>query len=487
MSSLRKRQGESSKFNGQVKSSMISAVTVEQRWHWSGKANQGIWEIDYQQEQGKLLTAGDDGRAMIWEVVTSEEGKLDFEYSSCLAKATISNGCNTAKWSPTGSLIATGYDNGIVFIWRRTKHPTTLSHGDSSYNKEHWTTFKVLKLPVPSDVSVVQWSPDQQTIAAVTAGGPTLIWSIAEGTICKQVLQDHQYRACGLAIDPFSTHMCTAGDDQKICFYSRDNSQTSSPFKTLKVMGSDFAKGLVDQDKFRGLVRRPIWSPDGLFLLVPSAYQSVKKTLLEQTMQSSGRTTIKKKRKKSLIDLEDDNEDPQEDYAELHGCLVFLREKYDKASAFIPSPQGFTPICAGWGRNLYEPIKPCSSSSEIFGSSIYRMVYAIGARCRITKVNSVFIYDTAHINPLIVVNNVHQMPLTGLLFCRNDEAILTSSRDGYVSVLQLNSELLGSTINESKGNEVRSFNILNKPLMTTTHNKQFKHRKRKTCCRSWMK
>eukprot|EP01060_Flectonema_neradi_P031402 TRINITY_DN4750_c0_g1_i2.p1 TRINITY_DN4750_c0_g1~~TRINITY_DN4750_c0_g1_i2.p1 ORF type:complete len:484 (+),score=77.01 TRINITY_DN4750_c0_g1_i2:82-1452(+) len=450
MSNLRKRQGESSKFSGQVETAMVKAVTVEQRWHWSGTANQGIWEIDYHQGTGKMVTAGDDGRAMIWEVVP-QDGHIDFEYVSSLAKATIVNGCNTAKWSPTGSLIATGYDGGIVSIWRRTKHPTSTSHGDSRYNKEHWVNFKVLKLPIPSDVSVVEWSPDQRTLLAVTAGGPTLIWSITEGTVCKQALQDHQYRACGLAIDPFSTQLCTLGDDQRLCFYNRNNSQTTSQFVTLKVMTSDFAKGLVDQDKFRGLVRRPTWSPDGMFLLVPSAYQSVKKSILEQALK--GVATIKKKRKKCHIDLEDDD-DQQEEYTELHGCLVFLREKYDKASAFIPAPHGHTPICAAWGKKFYEYIKPCSATSEMFGALPYRMVYAIGSRCRATKVNSVFIYDTVHVNPLIVVNNVHQMPMTGLLFSNDDSTIISSSRDGYVSTIQLNSELLGQTIDAAEGHEV---------------------------------
>eukprot|EP00659_Diplonema_papillatum_P022936 gene22936-35155_t len=429
-----RRRFVTSKFASKASAPNASAATIEQRWHWKGTANQGIWDVDFHPLLPRLLTAGDDGRAMIWDITAptpAADGsmqELEVEYVSCLVTAAVQSGCNAAKWAPSGELIATGYDGGTVYLWRKTKNVSGGMHDDTDYNKEQWTLFRSLKQSRASDVSALCWAPTHEYLIAVTARGQTVVWDVRTGATLN-VFDDHQYRACGIALDPFGSELVTVGDDQKVCFYRFAN--TTDGFQTQRVLSTDVAKGLVDQDKFRSILRRADWSPDGMWLLVPTGFQKVQRP----------KDNLKRK-----LDEGVEAKDPLSQFTEVHGSHVYLRGKYDKPVAFLAAPAGMTPYCVAWSPRLYAQAAVDTGMASIWGDLPYRMAYCVAARSRGSKANKILLYDTAHEAPLLEFNNLHFMPVTNACWCPSGNRLFASSRDGYISFIEIEPGVLGDDI-----------------------------------------
>eukprot|EP00662_Eupelagonemidae_sp_cell21_P050274 gene50274-5623_t len=99
-------------------------------------------------------------------------------------------------------------------------------------------------------------------------------------------LNDHTHHGCGVAVDPFGKELVTCADDQKAVFYTRPNPLKPEKWDRVHVQTSaviargthkevNGMRGLLVQDKLRSVVRRPVWSPDGVWLLMPGCYHKI--------------------------------------------------------------------------------------------------------------------------------------------------------------------------------------------------------------------
>jgi len=67
----------------------------------------------------------------------------------------------------------------------------------------------------------------------------------------------------------------------------------------------------------------------------------------------------------------------------------------------------------------------------------YRIIFAIAT------LDSISIYDTEHIHPLLVISNTHLEPITDMAWAYNGYVLAISSRDGYCSFVGFTENDLG--------------------------------------------
>eukprot|EP00755_Sulcionema_specki_P006193 Sspe_Gene.34799::Locus_16897_Transcript_1_1_Confidence_1.000_Length_1612::g.34799::m.34799/K10751/CHAF1B; chromatin assembly factor 1 subunit B len=429
----RQQLGKQSKFASRCRTTTCSATIIEHRWHWRS-TNLGIWDLDIHPSKDRLLTAGDDGCARVWAITMQDPAKADqdMDFVSCLSKPSISTGCNAARYNPLGDAIATGYDSSVVYLWRRTGHPGKELQGDAEFAQEHWVTFRALRLqPSNNTVAGLRWTPDGRGILAATSEGHTVIWDAVTGAL-KQSLVDHQFRCCGLALDPFGQELVTLGDDQRLCFYK---AKPTKAFTLMRNQVSDLSRGILDQDKLRCVVRRAAWSPDGMWLVIPEAWCKIPRNRGQ---------AVKRPLEEDDGILDDD--EFEKAFIEPHGCFIYLRGRYDKPVTFLPAVKGLTPLVAQFSPVFYKASE--GSSHTGWGTPGYRMLVAVACRERVKRQFTVLLYDNEHPAPLLEVRNLHLLPITSICWRNDGASVFFGSRDGFVSTIEFEKDVLGETVPE---------------------------------------
>ena len=163
--------------------------------------------------------------------------------------------------------------------------------------------------------------------------------------------------------------------------------------------------------------RRPDWSPDGSFLLVPCGQYYA------------------------------DNAPPPsgEPMPTTH---VFARHNLTQPCAHLPSPS--KPVVAvRCSPVLYEHISRESAvdlekSSAFMGSLPYRVLWAA------ITLDSIIVYDSSLPHPLFVASNTHLAPLTDVAWLPNGNGLICSSDDGYCTMVRFRPGALGTPLPADK-------------------------------------
>ena len=229
-----------------------------------------LWSIEWGPEGKRILTAGGDGIARIWEVGTPGQGKpiehlspvntasLSPDGNKILSAAsmiaTIWNAdtnqevsffgghfypINVAAWEPNGERIITGDELGTAIIWNNLtgNQIISLPGQDQAILSAAWSpdgswiitgskdgSAKIwdaengnekYTLLAPGSVLSVSWSPDQKMIVTTIADNSAIIWDADRGERLLQ-LEGHTGRVNDADWSPDGYQVITASHDSTV-------------------------------------------------------------------------------------------------------------------------------------------------------------------------------------------------------------------------------------------------------------------------------
>lgn len=78
----------------------------------------------------------------IWYISTTDTGSVNLEVAADLTRH--QKAVNVVRWSPNGQFLASGDDESIIFIWKKTdKEPAPVMDQSEEQYKESWVIHKV--------------------------------------------------------------------------------------------------------------------------------------------------------------------------------------------------------------------------------------------------------------------------------------------------------------------------------------------------------
>ena len=180
-------------------------------------------------------------------------------------------------------------------------------------------------------------------------------------------------------------------------------------------------------DSVNSFYRRPDWSPDGSFLLLPCGQYFAD---APPPAGSPSPTTF-----------------------------VFARHDLTTPCAHLPSPD--KPVIAlRCSPVLYEhrapsqpPASPGTPAADAAGESAgaawmaslpYRVLWAAAT------LDSVVVYDSSLRTPLLSVSNLHYEPLTDIAWLPDGNGVIASAGDGYCTLLRFRPGVLGTPVPQAK-------------------------------------
>ncbi|HYW22796.1 MAG TPA: AAA family ATPase, partial [Terriglobales bacterium] len=181
----------------------------------------GLWDVSWSPDGGRLVTSAEDRTARVWEVAT---GRL------LQVLGGHDDGVLGVNWSADGTRIATCSRDRTVRIWNA---------GDGT---------QLAVLPQEARPRGVVWSPDGRSLAVALESGVTCVWDAAERRPLV-ALRGHEDWVRDVAWSP---------DGERLATVSRD--------RTLRIWDAFGGGQLAVLRGHRDSVQRVAWSPDGRWL-----------------------------------------------------------------------------------------------------------------------------------------------------------------------------------------------------------------------------
>ncbi|KAK4393789.1 Chromatin assembly factor 1 subunit FAS2 [Sesamum angolense] len=306
----------------------------------------------------------------------------------------------------SGELLASGADGGELILWK-------------SHTTDAGEVWKVLKSLVfhRKDVLDLQWSTDGAYLISGSVDNSCIIWDANKGSV-HQILDAHFHYVQGVAWDPLGKYAASLSSDRTCRIYLNKPSKTKGVEKTNYVCQHIISKAdshmpdeskstkshLFHDETLPSFFRRLAWSPDGSFLLVPAG--SLKSTPTSEPVNTA---------------------------------YVFSRKDLSRPALMLPGAS--KPVVA---------IRFCPLTFSLRGSNTspffklpYRLIFAVAT------LNSLYIYDTESIQPIVIVAGVHYAAITDIAWSPTGNYLALSSQDGYCTLLEFENQELGSPMSIS--------------------------------------
>eukprot|EP00850_Spirogloea_muscicola_P023628 SM000373S13610 [mRNA] locus=s373:7134:18111:+ [translate_table: standard] len=386
----------------------MRARTVQILWH----DKDPVLSLDFH-ASGLLATAGADKDIKLWELGVDKEGLPTASYLSSLSHHSYA--VNVIRFSPAG---------GEILLWKSI----TIS------NVPSWKVLRTLSRH-EKDVLDLQWSSDGQLLASGSVDNTCIVWD--------HFLQDHVHYVQGLAWDPLGQFLATQSSDRTCRIYlasrvaplTTKNRVTAAPdayscrhviskrsfasealcLPTPKTSGAaptakvSTKHHLMLDETLPSFYRRLAWSPDGSFLVIPAGMY-----------------------KRSA------------DSPALNTAYAFSRRDWSRPSFLLPSPGKAVVavrFCPVFFRPSVSPLK--GEDATISGSAFklpYKLVYAIAS------LNSVYLYNTEHLQPVVVLGGIHYAAVTDIAWSQDARFLAVSSQDGYCTIVSFEAGELGTPL-----------------------------------------
>jgi len=221
-----------------------------------------IFSIHVQPNGPRFATGGGDATVKVWSLPAALDARQEENAATPKLLATISdhNGpVNVVRFSPAGSRIASGSDDGVACIFDFRPGPGGGVLGGET-NVENWRTRHLLRGHASHIVDLC-WSPDGAYLATASLDSTAAIWDAWTGTRVA-TLTAHTSFVKGVAWDPVGTYLATQSEDKSMAVWRADDwslvARVKSPFRQM--VSTTYSC-------------RVSWSPDGRFLLAGNSYQ----------------------------------------------------------------------------------------------------------------------------------------------------------------------------------------------------------------------
>ena len=458
-------------------SANVEVLLPQIAWHDESKAIQSVDTSP----SGLIATAGSDNNVVLWRLNAS--GHIVFVQSLSGHTQAV----NVVRFCPLGTTLASAGDDNQVMLWR--------AKPGAGGGPPTWGPVAVLRGHT-SDVHDLVWSPRADSLFSGCNDGTTIVWSLAKFKEQKR-MADHEGYVHGVAWDPQDKHIVSVSCDRTARVYSaaagadfaldtviqkRTHQMTAfrpstaeaataaaaAPTKADAAAAASPARGataaaapppttagvsrtmrvplFLDEVEY-AFYRRPHWSPDGSFLLLPCGQYFAPD---QAPPAGTPRPTT----------------------------YVFHRDNLERPCAHLPSPDNKAVVAVRCSPVLYEPwaaggtggaaaaaasssspapsaaadkkrvagadAEPSAPDASWMGGLPHRVVFAVAT------LDSVAVYDSSSPTPLMVTSHVHYASLTDLAWMRDGSALIASSMDGYCTVLRFRAGALGTPLARDK-------------------------------------
>ncbi|GIX84359.1 chromatin assembly factor 1 subunit B, partial [Caerostris darwini] len=385
-------------------------------WH----CRDPILSIDFQPGKHnvqRLASGGTDSHVLIWYVTYQENKSVKIECASDLYRHNKS--VNVVRFSPNGEWLASGDDEGAIFLWELLNEHDTVDNmnGEEFVNKENWFSNKILRGHL-EDIYDISWSSDGKFLVSASMDNTAIIWDMQKFQsifICS----DSKGFVQGVSYDPLNSYIATVSSDRALRIFNINTKKTvckvqRAPWTVSTEKGKTRARLFYD-DTLKSFFRRLTYTPDGELLIVPSG-------ILERDEEKFQNTTY-----------------------------IFSRHAPNKPVLQLPTGDKYT-VAVRCNPLLY---KLRSSNKENDKENQpkpmidlpYRMIFAVAAH------DSVLLYDTEQLSPFAYVSNIHYTHLTDLSWSPDGKILVASSTDGYCSFLVFGEDELGELYEPPKEKE----------------------------------
>eukprot|EP01103_Thecamoeba_quadrilineata_P005014 TRINITY_DN1486_c0_g2_i1.p1 TRINITY_DN1486_c0_g2~~TRINITY_DN1486_c0_g2_i1.p1 ORF type:complete len:498 (-),score=68.56 TRINITY_DN1486_c0_g2_i1:129-1622(-) len=384
----------------------MRVVTPKIYWH----GLKPIFTLDFQKGSPRLATSGEECDIKIWFISKNSLSAVDLEFRASLARH--SKTVNVVRFSPNSELLASAADDGCINVWKfdsfvdPSKKDQTL---DDDETKEVWTIVHAFG-HVTAEYYDLSWAPDSQHFATGSTDNTIRIWTLNRASPVQD-FRDHTHYVQGIAWDPKGEYLASQSADRSVRIYSLVTETKNQPLKfrfshlirhgalsqdsnqpqdlESPQKSEDPAKQFLFLDENATVyIRRLKWSPDGAYLVTPTAGTS-----------------------------------------EGNSTFVFQRHNFQRPMMKLSIPSAS--ICVSFCPRAYNSLDGTKESEE------KRLVYAI------MSYRDVILYDTKYLHPLCLLSGMHSDILTDMSWSHEEDILAVSSIDGFITFLCLDQEDLG--------------------------------------------
>ncbi|XP_042066680.1 chromatin assembly factor 1 subunit FAS2-like isoform X3 [Salvia splendens] len=417
--------------------------TVQINWHDS----KPVLACDFHPISALLATAGADYDIKIWATVSSSDQKKapGVAYQSNLSYH--SSAVNALRFSPSGDQLASGADGGELILWK-------LNVTDAG---EVWKVHKSLVFH-RKDVLDLQWSADGAYLITGSVDNSCIIWDANKGSV-HQILDAHFHYVQGVAWDPLGKYAASFSSDRTCRIYVNKPSKAKGVERSNYVCQHVISKAelpVPDESKsarshlfldetLPSFFRRLAWSPDGSFLLVPAGIQILHSLYNSVGLRAcyTSTTEVKQISCHTLFIISGTHKSTPTSEL-VNTAYVFSRKDVSRPALMLPGAS--KPVVA---------VRFCPMKFKLLGTTTssafnlpYRLIFAVAT------LNSLYIYDTESIQPIVIVAGVHYAAITDIAWSPSGNFLVLSSQDGYCTLLEFENQELGALIPISEEKQV---------------------------------
>ncbi|XP_050101416.1 protein HIRA homolog [Anopheles aquasalis] len=228
---------------------------------WVHHDEKSIFSIDIHPCGERFATGGqgcDSGRVVIWNMapVVSEEAEANKSIPRILCQMDNHLACvNCVRWSGNGLMLASGGDDKLVMIWKKTAGGGGGFGAFGGKSVEHWRCISTLRGHA-GDVLDLAWSPQDRWIASCSVDNTIIIWDAQHFPKIVHVLKGHTGLVKGVTWDPVGKFVASQSDDRSLKVWKTTD---WSCFKTITEPFEECG-GTTH-------ILRLSWSPDGQYLV----------------------------------------------------------------------------------------------------------------------------------------------------------------------------------------------------------------------------
>lgn len=421
----------------------MRAQTLEIVWH-KKEAIHALDILPFTEKNGHMraATGGVDHMVRVW-IIREECGKTIVEPRATLTRH--ERGVGAVRFCPVkkkGQVhLATSADDSIIIIWKLEEGRAPMQMigegDDEDVSKECWVTEFTLRGHI-EDVNDLSWSADGSILGSSGIDHSIILWDADLGrklTMC----QNHVHYAQGVAVDPFGSLIASLSADRTLKFYT-ETKKKKERFKcvhtSVKYQFPGYSRPVRIwwDDSLPGFVRRLTWSPDGLLLACPSG------EINPPPVNKEDKDDIKSENVKMETNVKLEPVDSKNEALPKRNCFcIFTRGNLRDPTLMIPTKEAT--MVTRWSPKLFK-LRP-DVQSNIFNLD-YFMLFAV------STTDSVTIYETQQMQPVAKITDIHYANMTDMSWAPNGRSLFISSRDGYVTRIDITENELGKEYHLSR-------------------------------------
>ncbi|MEE6511429.1 hypothetical protein FKM82_017942 [Ascaphus truei] len=314
---------------------------------------------------------------------------------------------NCVRWSNNGVYLASGGDDKLIMVWKRSGYigPSTVFGSSSKLaNVEQWRCVSILRSHT-GDVMDVAWSPHDAWLASCSVDNTVVIWNVLKFPEIIATLRGHSGLVKGLTWDPVGKYIASQADDRSLKVWrTLDWQQETSITKPFNECGGTTH------------VLRLSWSPDGHYLVSAHA------------MNNSGPT-----------------------------AQIIERDGWKTNMDFVGHRKAVTVV--KFNPKIFKKKQKNGSSSKSSGPYC---CCAVGSKDR-----SLSVWLTSLKRPLVVVHDLFDKSIMDISWTLNGRASWCGSMDGAGGIFGFLQNELGDPLSEEEKNNIHQ-STYGKSLAITT-------------------